>query len=67
MTNFSKELEHIIIDEYSKVNDKLIGINFLEVFKFNLITKFSSFPEFSTLIENLKDQTNLIIEKKIQK
>ena len=63
MTNFPKELEHIILDEYNNVNDKLIGINFLEAFKFNLITKLPSLSEFSTLIENLKDQTNLIIEK----
>ena len=63
MTNFPKELEHIILDEYNNVNDKLIGINFLEAFKFNLITKLTSLFEFYTLIENLKDQTNLIIEK----
>jgi len=63
MTNFPKELEHIILDEYNNVNDKLIGINFLEAFKFNLITKLTSLSELSTLIENLKDQTNLIIEK----
>ena len=63
MTNFPKELEHIILDEYNNVNDKLIGINFLEAFKFNLITKLTSLSEPSTLIENLKDQTNLIIEK----
>ena len=63
MTNFPKELEHIILDEYNNVNDKLIGINFLEAFKFNLITKLPFLSEFSTLIENLKDQTNLIIEK----
>ncbi len=63
MTTFSKELEQIILDEYNNVNDKLIGINFLEAFKFELITKLSSLSELSTLIENLKDQTNLIIEK----
>ena len=63
MTNFPKELEHIILDEYNNVNDKLIGINFLEAFKFNLITKLTSLSELPTLIENLKDQTNLIIEK----
>lgn len=63
MTNFPKELEHIILDEYNNVNDKLIGINFLEAFKFNLITKLTSLFKFSALIENLKDQTNLIIEK----
>ena len=63
MTNFPKELEHIILDEYNNVNDKLTGINFLEAFKFNLITKLTSLSELSTLIENLKDQTNLIIEK----
>ena len=63
MTNFPKELEHIILDEYNNVNDKLIGINFLEAFKFNLITKLTSLSELSTLIENLKDQTNFIIEK----
>ena len=63
MANFPKELEHIILDEYNNVNDKLIGINFLEAFKFNLITKLTSLSELSTLIENLKDQTNLIIEK----
>ena len=63
MTNFPLELEHIIQDEYNNVNDKLIGINFLETFKFNLITKLSSLSELSRLIENLKDQTNLIIEK----
>ena len=63
MINFPKELEHIILDEYNNVNDKLIGINFLEAFKFNLITKLTSLFEFYTLIENLKDQTNLIIEK----
>ena len=67
MTNFPKELEHIILDEYNNVNDKLIGINFLESFKFNLITKLPSLSEFSTLIENLKDQTNLIIEKNYTK
>ena len=63
MTNFPKELEHIILDEYNNVNDKLTGINFLEAFKFNLITKLTPLFELSTLIENLKDQTNLIIEK----
>ncbi len=62
MTNFPKELEHIILDEFNNVNDKLIGINFLEAFKFNLITKFSSLLELSILIENSKDQTNFIIE-----
>ena len=67
MTNFPLELEHIIQDEYNNVNDKLIGINFLETFKFNLITKFSSLSGFSTLLENLKDQTNLIIEKNYSK
>ena len=63
MTNLPKELELILLDEYNNVNDKLTGINFLEAFKFNLITKFLSLPEFSTLIGNLKDQTNLTIEK----
>ena len=67
MTNFHKELEHIILDEYNNVNDKLIGINFLEAFKFNLIKKISSLLELSILIENLKDQTNLIIEKNYTK
>ena len=67
MTNFPKELENIILDEYNNVDDKLIGINFLEAFKFNLITKFSSFSELSTLIENLKDKTNFIIEKNYTK
>ena len=67
MTNFPKELEHIILDEYNNVNDKLIGINFLEAFKFNLITKLPSLLELSILIENLKDQTNLIIEKNYTK
>ena len=61
MINFPKELEQIILDEYNNVNDKLIGINFLEAFKFNLITKLISLSELSTLIENLKDKTNLII------
>ena len=63
MTNFPKELEHIILDEFNNVNDKLIGINFLEAFKFNLIKKLPSLLELSNLISNLKDQTNLIIEK----
>ena len=63
MTNFPKELELAIQDEYNNVNDKLTGINFLEAFKFNLIKKLLSLPEFSNLVENLKDQTNLIIEK----
>ena len=63
MTNFPKELEHIILDEFNNVNDKLIGINFLEAFKFNLITKLPSLLELSILIKNLKDQTNLIIEQ----
>ena len=67
MTNFPKELEHIIQDEFNNVNDKLIGINFLEAFKLNLITKLLSLSEFSTLIETLKDQTNLIIEKNYTK
>ena len=67
MTNFPKELEHIILDEFNNVNDKLIGINFLEAFKFNLITKLPSLLELSILIENLKDQTNLIIEKNYTK
>ena len=67
MTTFSKELEQIILNEYNNVNDKLIGINFLEAFKFNLTTKLPSLSEFSTLIENLKDQTNLIIEKNYTK
>ena len=67
MTNFPKELEHIILDEYNNVNDKLIGINFLEAFKFNLITKLPSLLELSILIKNLKDQTNLIIEKNYTK
>ena len=67
MTNFPKELEHIILDELNNVNDKLIGINFLEAFKFNLITKLPSLLELSILIENLKDQTNLIIEKNYTK
>ena len=67
MTNFPKELEHIILDEFNNVNDKLIGINFLEAFKFNLITKFSSLLELSILIENSKDQTNFIIEKNYTK
>ena len=67
MTNFPKELEHIILDEFNNVNDKLIGINFLEAFKFNLIKKISSLLELSILIENLKDQTNLIIEKNYTK
>ena len=67
MTNFPKELEHIILDEFNNVNDKLIGINFLEAFKFNLITKLSSLLELSILIKNLKDQTNLIIEKNYTK
>ena len=47
MTNFPKELEHIILDELNNVNDKLIGINFLEAFKFNLITKLPSLLELS--------------------
>ena len=67
MTNFPKELEHIILDEFNNVNDKLIGINFLEAFKFNLMPKLSSLSELSILIENLKDQTNLIIEKNYTK
>ena len=67
MKIFPKELEHIILDEYNNVNDKLIGINFLEAFKLNLITKLLSLSEFSTLIETLKDQTNLIIEKNYTK
>ena len=67
MTSFPKELEHIIIEEYNNVNDKLIGINFLEAFKFNLISKLLSFSELSILIENLKDQTNLIIEENCTK
>ena len=67
MTNFPKELEHIILDELNNVNDKLIGINFLEAFKFNLITKLPSLLELSILIKNLKDQTNLIIEKNYTK
>ena len=67
MTNFPKELEHIIQDEFNNVNPKLIGINFLEAFKFNLITKLPSLLELSILIENLKDQTNFIIEKNYTK
>ena len=63
MTHFPKELEQTILEEYNNVNDKLTGINFLESFKFNLITKLPSLSKLSTLIENLKDQTNLIIEK----
>ena len=67
MTNLPKELEHIILDEFNNVNDKLIGINFLEAFKFNLITKLPSLLELSILIENSKDQTNFIIEKNYTK
>ena len=67
MTNFPKELEHILLDEFNNVDDKLIGINFLEAFKFNLIKKISSLLNLSILIENLKDQTNLIIEKNYTK
>ena len=64
MTNFPKELEHLIVEEYNNVNSKLIGINFLEALKFNLITKLSSLSELSILIEDMKDQTNLMIENK---
>ena len=67
MTNFPKELEHILLDEFNNVDDKLIGINFLEAFKFNLMKKISSLLDLSILIENLKDQTNLIIEKNYTK
>ena len=67
MTNFPKELEHILLDEFNNVDDKLIGINFLEAFKFNLLTKITSLTEHSTLMENLNDQTNLIIEKNYTK
>ena len=37
MTNFPKELEQLILEEYNNVHDKLKGINFLEAFKFNLL------------------------------
>ena len=67
MINFPKELEQIILEEYNSVDDKLIGINFLEIFKFNLITKLPSLSELSILIENLKDKTNLIFEKNYKK
>jgi len=67
MANFPKELENIILEEFNNINDKLIGINFLEVFKFNLIKKIPSLLESLVLIENLKDQTKLIIEKNYTK
>ena len=67
MANFPKELENIILEEFNNINDKLIGINFLEVFKFNLIKKIPSLLESPVLIENLKDQTKLIIEKNYTK
>jgi len=67
MANFPKELENIILEEFNNTNDKLIGINFLEVFKFNLIKKIPSLLESPVLIENLKDQTKLIIEKNYTK
>jgi len=67
MANFPNELENIILEEFNNTNDKLIGINFLEVFKFNLIKKIPSLLESPVLIENLKDQTKLIIEKNYTK
>ena len=59
--------EKLIQEEYDNANHKLIGINFLEALKFNLITKFSSLLELSILLENIKDQSNLIIEKNYTK
>ena len=63
MENFSKKIENIIKEEYEKTNRKLIGINFLESFKFNLISKISTFKESEFFEENFKDKKNFIIKK----
>tara|TARA_B100000686_G_scaffold348559_1_gene439908 strand:+ start:987 stop:1472 length:486 start_codon:yes stop_codon:yes gene_type:complete len=63
MENFSKKIENIIKEEYEKTNRKLIGINFLESFKFNLISKISTFKESEFFEENFEDKKNFIIKK----
>lgn len=63
MENFSKKIDNIIKEEYEKANHKLTGINFLESFKFNLISKISTFKEYEFFEENFKDKKNFIIKK----
>ena len=57
------ELENLIKEQFNKINEKLIGLNFLETFKQSFIPSFSSLMETSNLIEKLQDNSNLIIEK----
>ena len=64
MENFSKKIENIIKEEYEKTNRKLIGINFLESFKFNLISKISTFKESEFFEENFEDKKNFIISSR---
>ena len=63
MENFSKKIDNIIKEEYEKANHKLTGINFLESFKFNLISKISTFKESEFFEENFEDKKNFIIKK----
>ena len=66
MTNIFKDLKNIILEEHNDVNDKLTGINFLETFKFNLISKLSSL-ESQKWLKDIKENTNIMIHKNNKK
>ena len=63
MENFFKEIDNIIIESNKEINEKILGINYLEKLKFSLIEKIidlniNSYDEIKTFQE-VKEYNNI--------
>ena len=63
MENFFKEIDNFIIESNKEINEKILGINYLEKLKFSLIEKIidlniNSYDEIKTFQE-VKEYNNI--------
>ncbi len=70
MESFFKEIDKLIIESNKKINEKILGINYLEKLKFSLIEKIidlniSSYAEI-TNFEEIKEYNNIKLSIKFK-
>ena len=65
METFSKKLDQFLIEINKSINEKINGVNLLELLKFELIEKFKDLDENVLKDLKLKSPNKTILEKEI--
>ena len=63
MNNFTDQIKSILLEEFEILNKKIKGVNFLEIYKYNLLAKLMPIIKQNKENKKLLANQNFIFEK----